>query len=265
MIDKSTIPESGLGSSVSINIDGQIARVTLSRPEKRNAFDDTVLQALENFFSSPPKGVRVAILTGEGEHFSAGLDLSGLVKRNSEEVMHHSRWSHRVMDSIQFGGLPVVSVLKGAVMGGGLEIAAATHVRIAEASTIFQLPEGQRGIFVGAGATVRVGKILGPDRMVEMMLTQRQYDAEEGLNLGLAHYTCGVGQGMEMAEKLARKIASNATLINHIIIQSLSRISDMSRSDGLFTESLCAALTQTSPDAEEGLRAFLEKREPNFR
>ena len=250
---------------VKVNIDGAIAHVILSRPEKRNAFDDDTIRALENFFSAPPKGVRVAILSGEGEHFSAGLDLSGLVLRNSEEVMHHSRWSHKVMDAIQFGGLPVISVLKGAVMGGGLEIASATHVRIAEPSTIFQLPEGQRGIFVGAGASVRVGRILGPDRMVEMMLTQRRYNAEEGLNLGLAHYACDEGKGMEMAEELAAKIASNASLINQIIIQSLSRISDMSRSDGLFTESLCAALTQTSPDAEEGIRAFLEKREPRFR
>ena len=151
------------------------------------------------------------------------------------------------------------------MIGGGLELAAATHVRIAEPSVIFQLPEGRRGIFVGGGASAYVGRILGPDRMVEMMLTGRKYDADEGKALGLAHYSVGEGEAMALAEKLASKIASNAPLSNYVMVQALSRITDMSRTDGLFTESLCAALTQTTPDAEEGLKAFLEKRAPVFR
>ena len=89
------------------------------------------------------------------------------------------------MDKIQFSGLPVVSAMFGAVIGGGLELATATHVRIAEPSVIFQLPEGRRGIYVGGGASVRVGRILGADRMIEMMLTGRKYNADEGLRLGL--------------------------------------------------------------------------------
>ena len=168
------------------------------------------------------------------------------------------------MDLIQFGGLPVVSAMAGAVIGGGLELAAATHVRIAEPSVIFQLPEGRRGIFVGGGATVRIGRILGPDRMIEMMLTGRKYGAAEGLALGLCHYSVGAGEAMALAEELAGKIADNASLSNYVMIQAIARIGDMAKADGLFTESLCAALTQTSRDAEEGLRAFLEKRQPSF-
>ncbi len=257
--------ENSTDSPVSVRIEGPIAYVTLIRPDKRNAINDATIAALEAFFSAVPEGVRAVILSGEGDHYCAGLDLSGHVMRSSEAVMRHSRWWHRVMDMIQYGGVPVVSAMKGAVMGGGLELATATHVRIAEPSTMFQLPEGRRGIFVGGGASVRVGRILGPDRMVEMMLTGRRYGADEGLNLGLAHYTCGEGEAMAMAEDLAGRIVKNAQLVNHVIIQSLSRIDDMSRADGLFTESLCAALTQTSPDAEEGLKAFLEKRPPTFR
>src|SRR5690606_15603990 len=134
-----------------------------------------------------------------------------------------------------------------------------THVRIAEPSVIFQLPEGRRGIFVGGGATVRVGRILGPDRMVEMMLTGRKYNAEEGTRLGLAHYAVGEGEALPLARKLAQSIAGNAPMSNYFMVQAVSRINDMSRADGLFTESLAAALVQTTPDAEEGLRAFLEK------
>ena len=81
---------------------------------------------------------------------------------------------------MQFGGVPVVAALAGAVMGGGLEIAACCHVRVAEEGTMFRMPEGQRGIFVGGGGTVRIGAIIGADRLTEMMLTGRTYSAEEG-------------------------------------------------------------------------------------
>ena len=118
---------------------------------------------------------------------------------------------------------------------------------------------------MGGGASVGVGRILGADRMIEVMLTGRKYNAEEGLALGLTHYSVGEGEALPMALELAAKIAKNAPLSNYIMIQALSRIGDMSRQDGLFTESLCAAITQTSPDAVEGLAAFLEKRNPQFR
>lgn len=247
-----------------IDIEDGIATLTMNRPAKRNAMCDALLEALDGFFSAPPEGVKVAVLTGTAGHYCSGLDLSEHVARDAEGTMRHSRHWHAVMDRIQFGGLPVVSAMFGAVIGGGLELATATHVRIAEASTIFQLPEGRRGIYVGGGASVRVGRILGADRMVEMMLTGRKYDASEGLALGLTHYAVGEGEALPMAQDLARKIAANAPLSNYIMIQALSRIEDMDKPGGLFTESLCAALTQTSPDAVEGLQAFLQKRKPNF-
>ncbi|OBY24913.1 enoyl-CoA hydratase [Leisingera sp. JC1] len=237
----------------------------MNRPAKRNAMCDELLDAIDAFFAKPPEGVRVVILTGTAGHYCSGLDLSEHVTRDAEGTMRHSRNWHRVMDTIQFSGLPVVSAMFGAVIGGGLELAASTHVRIAEPSAIFQLPEGRRGIYVGGGASVRIGRILGADRMCEMMLTGRKYSSEEGLALGLAHYSVGGGEALPLARELAMKIAKNAQLSNFMMIQAISRISDMSRSDGLFTESLAAAVSQTSADAEEGLNAFLEKRKPEFR
>ncbi len=242
-----------------------IAVIIFDRPEKRNAMNDALIADLDAFFSSPPEGVNAVVLTGEGGHFCSGLDLSEHEHRTPEETVYHSRNWHRVADLIELGGLPVVSALAGAVIGGGLEIAAATHVRIAEPSVRFQLPEGRRGIFVGGGATVRVGRILGPDRMREMMLTGRSYGADEGLSLGLAHYSVGDGEALPLAMELARKIAGNAPFSNYLMIQAIGRIGDMSRADGLFAESLAAAMSQTSEGAKEGLRAFLEKRPPKFR
>lgn len=250
---------------LNVEIRDEIAVLTMNRPAKRNAMCDELLGEIDAFFSSPPKGVKVVVLTGTAGHYCSGLDLSEHVSRDAEGTMHHSRGWHKVMERIQLGGLPVVSAMFGAVIGGGLELATCTHVRIAEPSTIFQLPEGRRGIFVGGGASVGVGRILGADRMIEMMLTGRKYNAEEGLALGLTHYSVGEGEALPMALELAAKIAKNAPLSNYIMIQALSRIGDMSRQDGLFTESLCAAITQTSPDAVEGLAAFLEKRNPQFR
>lgn len=247
------------------HIDAEIATITMNRPDKRNAMSDPFIAELEAAFATLPEKVRVVILTGAGGHYCAGLDLAEHVERSAEEGIYHSRNWHRILEMIQFGGRPVVSAMMGAVIGGGLEIASATHVRIAEPSTIFQLPEGRRGIFVGGGATVRVGRIIGPDRMTEMMLTGRKYNAEEGVQLGLAHYAVGEGEAMTLARALAGKIARNAPLSNYFMVQAISRIGDMSRTDGLFTESLAAALSQTTPDAEEGLRAFLEKRAPKFR
>ncbi|MBN9673805.1 crotonase/enoyl-CoA hydratase family protein [Roseibium aggregatum] len=248
-----------------IDLDGAVATLTMNRPDKRNAMCDELLAALDGFFSNPPADVKVAVLTGTAGHFCSGLDLSEHVARDAEGTMRHSRGWHQVMDRIQFGGLPVVSALFGAVIGGGLELAASTHVRVADPSAFFQLPEGRRGIFVGGGASVRVGRILGADRMTEMMLTGRKYNSDEGLALGLTHYVVGENEALAKARELAARIAANAPLSNYIMIQALARIEDMSKADGLFTESLCAAITQTSPDALEGLAAFLEKRKPNFR
>lgn len=261
-MDKSTASD---GKATRTEIDGDIATLVFNRPDKRNAMNDALIEEMDQFFSNPPEGVNAVILRGEGGHFCSGLDLAEHESREPIAGVYHSRNWHRVSELIEYGGLPVISVLTGAVIGGGLEIAASTHVRIAEPDVRFQLPEGRRGIFVGGGATVRVGRLVGPDRMREMMLTGRSYGAEDGLRMGLAHYTVEAGEGLDHAKKLARKIADNAPFSNYLMINAIPRIGDMSRSDGLFTESLAAAMSQTSDGAKEGLRAFLEKREPKFR
>lgn len=255
----------GIADAMRIEIRKDIAFLTFTRPEKRNAMNDDLVGALEAFFSAPPDGVNVAILSGEGGHFCSGLDLSEHEDRSPVENLHHSRNWHRVAEMIEMGPLPVVALLTGAVIGGGLEIATCAHVRIAEPNVIFQLPEGRRGIFVGGGATMRVARIIGHDRMREMMLTGRKYNSDEGQALGLTHYSVGEGEGMELANKLANKIADNAPMSNYLMMQAIRRIQEMPHEDGLFTESLAASFIQSTEGAKEGLRAFLEKRLPVFR
>ncbi|MGI9501051.1 MAG: crotonase/enoyl-CoA hydratase family protein [Geminicoccaceae bacterium] len=244
---------------------GHIGVLHFARPDKRNAVNESLVRDLDLLFSKPPKGIAAIVLAGDGGNFCAGLDLAEHEHRSAEENLYHSRNWHRVMDAIEFGGLPIVSALTGAVIGGGLEIAAATHVRVADSTAFFQLPEGRRGIFVGGGATVRIGRLMSADRMREMMLTGRKFDAEEGERLGLCHYKVPEGDALGKAIELAEQIAGNAPFSNYLMIQAISRIGDMSRQDGLFTESLAAAMSQTTSGAAEGLRAFLEKRAPKFR
>lgn len=248
-----------------VEIKGAIAHLTLNRPEKRNALNDDLVAALDAYFSAVPEAVRAIVVSGAGGHFSSGLDLSQHVARQPLEVMAHSRNWHRVMAQIAHSPVPVVAAMSGAVMGGGLEFGAACHVRVAETSVRFQMPEGLRGIFVGGGGSVRISRLIGPDRLTEMMLTGRTYSGTEGERLGLAHHVVPEGQALEKAFELAERIAKNSPAINAFIIQAIAQIGSMPPEAGLYAESLTAALSQTGPDAEEGLRAFLEKRPPVFR
>lgn len=247
-------------SLVKTDLEDGIYTVTLNRPAKRNAINDRLIEKLEKTFSNIPEGTRVIILAGEGGHFCAGLDLAEHQHREPFGVMKHSQWWHRTFQQIQYGGIPVVAALHGAVIGGGLELAAAAHVRVAEPDTIFQLPEGRHGIFVGGGASVRVAKIIGPGRMAEMMLTGRIYNAEDGYRLGLAHYLVGKGEGLAKAKELAKRIAENAPMSNWAMTTAIARIDNMASDDGLYTESLTAALTQTSPEVAARIGTFLQRK-----
>jgi enoyl-CoA hydratase/carnithine racemase len=249
---------------VTVRVEGPVGFLQFNRPAKRNAINDATVAAVQAFYADVPKGVRVVVLSGAGGHFSSGLDLSEQVSRAPHEVMRHSRNWHAVMGQLQGSGLPVVAALSGAVMGGGLEIAASCHVRVGEPGIQYRMPEGQRGIFVGGGGSVRISQVIGADRLTEMMLTGRTYSAEEGQQLGLTHYLAPAGGSLARATELALQIAKNSSTINYLIIHSIARIANMSSDDGLYAESLSAALSQTGPDAEEGLRAFLEKRPANF-
>jgi enoyl-CoA hydratase/carnithine racemase len=204
--------------------------------------------------------VRAVVLSGAGEHFCAGLDLSEVSERNVVEGMHHSRSWHACFDAIQYGPVPVIAVLHGAVVGGGLELASSAHLRVAEASAFYALPEGTRGIFVGGGGSVRISRLVGVSRMTDMMLTGRVFDAAEGERLGLSNYLVGEGEGIAKALQLATRIAANAPLSNYAITQALPRIAELPPAEGLFVESLISSIAQGDEAAKERVRAFLEKR-----
>jgi enoyl-CoA hydratase/carnithine racemase len=238
--------------------DGPVLHLRLNRPAKRNAVNDGLIAALHGAFSGLAADVGCVLISGEGPHFCAGLDLSELAERSVYEGVMHSRMWHAALDLVQFARVPVVAVLHGAVIGGGLEIAAAGHIRVAERSAYYGLPEGQRGLFVGGGGSMRIPRLMGVSRMTDMMLTGRVFDADEGQQAGLSSYLVADGEGLAKGMALARKISGNAPLSNFAVIQALPRISELPPADGLFMESLVAAIAQGDPAAKERMRAFLD-------
>ena len=249
-----------LPSSLSAERDGEVLRIRLNRPEKRNALNDPTVLGLDALFSALPADVRAVVLEGEGMHFCAGLDLSELTERDATAGVHHSMMWHRAFEKIQFGPVPVIAVLRGAVIGGGLELACAAHIRVAEKSAFYALPEGQRGIFVGGGASVRLPRLVGVARMMDMMLTGRTYSAEEGVPLGFSQYLAEPGEGAAKAMELARKVAGNAPMTNLALLQVLPRIAEANPATGFVTEALMAAIAQSDREAKARLRDFLDKR-----
>ena len=252
---------SGKQQDLSLEIggkDGNIAIVRLTRGAKRNALSDGLIAAIRDTFQNLPDTVRAAVLDGEGEHFCAGLDLSELKERDAGQGMHHSRSWHTALDGVQYGPVPVIAALHGAVVGGGLELASACHIRVADETTFYALPEGTRGIFVGGGGAVRVPKLIGAARMTDMMLTGRVYNAADGERVGLSQYLVPGGTAREKAIELATRIATNARMTNFALMHALPRIAEQPADHGLFTEALMASIAQSAPEAKERVRAFLE-------
>ncbi len=240
-----------------------IGMVGLNRPSSRNAINDAMISELAAYFESIPSSVRVVVLHGAGEHFCAGLDLKELVAKRTGEFLppiRRSRNWHRTFDLIQFGEVPVVSVLKGAVIGGGLELASATHVRVSEPSTFYQLPEGQRGVFLGGSGSVRIPRIIGASRVMDMMLTGRVYSYDEGLTLGLAHYGAEEGQGLTRAMEMATTVSNNSASGNFAIINGIGRIPDMGTAEGMFTETMVTALARSDSNSSERITEFFDER-----
>lgn len=245
---------------VTCEFEGDIAVIGLNRPEKRNAISDKLIEALADAVKLASEQAKAAVIFGRGDHFCAGLDLAEHVERTMFESTANSRRWHAVFESISHGTIPFFSALHGATVGGGLELAAATHVRVAEESSFFALPEGQRGIFVGGGGSVSIAKLISVANMTDMMLTGRVLTAPEAQRINMFQYLVADGQALTKAKELAQLAAKNAPLSNYAILNALPRIQDMSASDGFFVETLMSSITSASPEARERLQAFLDKK-----
>ncbi len=238
----------------------EVAIIRLTRGAKRNALNDGLIFSLKQLFETMPASVRAAVIDGEGDHFCAGLDLSELKERDAGQGLMHSRSWHAALERVQYGPVPVIAALHGAVVGGGLELASACHIRVADESTFYALPEGSRGIFVGGGGSVRIPRLIGVARMTDMMLTGRVYNAQDGERIGMAQYLVPTGTAFDKALELALRVAQNAPLTNYALTHALPRIAEQPADQGFMTEALMAAIAQSAPEAKDRVRAFLDGR-----
>jgi enoyl-CoA hydratase/carnithine racemase len=251
---------SSLPASLEFERDGDIAIVRLARTAKRNALDDETVRGIESLFVSMPEDVRAVVLTARGEHFSAGIDLSSLVQSTPLASVQRSQLWYDAFARIQYGRVPVVAALHGAVIGGGFELAAATHIRVADATAYYALPEAQRGIFVGGGGSVRISRLIGAHRMMDLMLTGRIYSAEEGQAIGVSQYLVEAGAAETRARALAKQIAGIPPLSVYGILQAIPRNAEADPAAGFVLEGLMAALAAGDPAAQERIAAFLAGR-----
>src|SRR5882724_1072635 len=235
----------GPSELLQIEQSGAVLSVGLNGPAKRNALNDGIILAIQDCFANLPEGIGAVVIHGIGDHFSSGLDLSELTEHDATDGLLHSQMWHRVFDRIQYSRVPVIAALRGAVIGGGLELACAAHIRVAEPSAYFALPEGQRGIFVGGGGSVRLPRLIGVAQMIDMMLTGRVYSATEGSAYGFSQYLTGEGNALNKAVELATAVAKNAPLTNFAVLQALPMIAEANPQTGLLMESLMATVAQS--------------------
>jgi len=253
--------------TVTYELDGEIALVGLNRPDKRNCFNPLVMQQLRAAIERAGQEAKCGVIFGHGDNFCAGLDLRWAAqnwKEGRSQRLPFPFNRHTYFEEMARGNIPFIAALHGATLGGGLETAAAAHIRVADESTYFGLPEGTRGIFIGGGGSVRVARLIGFARMQDMMLTGRVLTAEQAERYGIVQYIVPKGQHLDKARELALKICKNAPLSNFAITNSLPRLQDMSYDDGLYFERMVAEYTR-SPESINRLNQFLDKTAPRVR
>ncbi len=244
-----------------------IAIVTVHRPDKLNALNaETVNElrtALQGVAADP--AVRALILTGSGEKsFVAGADIAELAQMTPLSGIDVSRQGQDTFRLLETMRKPVIAAVNGFALGGGLELALACHFRVASENAKFGLPEVKLGIIPGYGGTVRLPRVIGRGRALEMILTGDMIDAQEAYRIGLVNHVHPQPELLAAAEQLAKKIAANGPVAVALAIEAVDHGYHASTEDALRLEAKLFGLLASTQDMREGMGAFLEKRKANF-
>lgn len=247
--------------------DADVAVVTLNRPEKRNALRTETFTDLYAAFSEllSDAAVRAIVLTGAGDRaFSAGADLSS--PPTGEDVGNMLARVQAMLNTIEEAGTPIVAAMNGDAFGGGFELALACHFRVLARGARVGLTESSLGIMPAAGGTQRLPRLIGVGRALEYMVFGKKIDAEEAYQLGIAHRLSEPGRALEDGMTLAHSIAKRAPLsVRGIIHTVMTGLNKNSFEEGLREERESFAKCATSEDAVEGIAAFFQKREADFK
>lgn len=253
---------------VRVEWDGEIAVVLVDRQDKLNALNADVIRELGEVFNDLRNDdqVRGVILTGAGEKaFVAGADIGELAQMNSVSGVQVSRDGQRVFRQIERFPKPVLAAVGGFALGGGCELALACHIRIASENARFGLPEVGLGIIPGYGGTVRLARLVGLGRAVEMTLTGEMVGATRAAEIGLVSSVVPREELIEEAKILMRKITKNGPLALRMALESMYNAVDTATTEALGLESSLFGLLASTEDMKEGMSAFLEKRSAEFK
>ena len=244
-----------------------IGYVTINRPEKLNALNDTVMEELKACFESIEQDseVKAVILTGAGEKaFVAGADIAVLAAQTPVEGKDRSVRGQRILERIQNLGKPVIAAVNGYALGGGCELAMACTLRVASENARLGQPEVKLGIIPGYAGTQRLPRLVGKGRALELILTGEPISASEAWRIGLVNQVVPAQDLIAAAEALARKIMANGPLAARFAMEAVNHGGEMTAEQGQFLEATLFGLCCTTADMKEGTRAFLEKRPANF-
>ncbi|TVP42440.1 MAG: hypothetical protein EA350_15730 [Gemmatimonadales bacterium] len=253
---------------VGTEVADRIATVTIQRPEKLNALNREVLDALDAAFTALESrdDVGVVIVTGAGDRaFVAGADIGALVEMSPLSGKEISAHGQAIFRRIERFRCPVIAAVNGFALGGGCELALACHVRVASTAARFGLPEVGLGIIPGYGGTVRLSRLIGLGRAVELTLTGAQVKADEALRIGLVTHVVEPAELMDKARELAGAMASKGPLAIRMALEAIHHAQDASTDEAMRYEASLFGLLAASDDMREGMTAFLEKRKPDFR
>jgi enoyl-CoA hydratase len=245
-----------------------IAVITVNRPDKLNALNaDTVRQLDARLREArDDDAIRVIILTGAGEKaFVAGADIAELSRMGPIDGVAVSREGQATFRMMEAMPKPVIGVINGFALGGGLELALACHIRIASTRAKFGLPEVKLGIIPGYGGTIRLPRLVGRGRALEMMLTGEMIDAEEAYRIGLVNRIAEPDALLDGARELARKMIANGPIAIAMALESVDHGMSSTIDDAQTLESNLFGLLASTDDMREGMKAFLEKRRAEFR
>ncbi len=250
------------------DVDDGIATVTINRPDKLNALNATVIaelgQAAERIATDP--AIQGAILTGAGtKAFVAGADIAELASQTPLEGKARSLAGQRVFRSWEQAGKPVIAAVNGFALGGGCELAMACHLRIASESARFGQPEVKLGIGPGYGGTVRLPRLIGTGRALELLLTGAPIDAAEALRIGLVNRVVPAEQLIPDTTRILREILANGPLALAACLELVDSSTEVDRETALRQEANLFGLLSATEDMREGMTAFLEKRKARFR
>ncbi|MCB6201913.1 enoyl-CoA hydratase-related protein [Extibacter muris] len=252
--------------NIALHVEDTVATVMLNRPDALNALDGTTLRELEQGFAyiRDDKEIYGVIITGSGRAFAAGADIGQMQEYRTWEGRAYAAYAQEVFSRIESLEKPVIAAVNGYALGGGCELALSCDIRIASEKAVFGQPEAALGVIPCFGGTQRLTRLIGQGKAKELIFTGRKAGASEALEIGLVNKVVPPERLIEEAGAMMRLITANAPIAVRLAKTAINYGMDMDLRSGLELEKNLAAITFGTEDKQEGMSAFLGKRDADF-